>query len=137
MIPHVQLPGHAAEWTSKDRAAVTADLGAHFRRTGFVLVDGPGIPADLIEDVYAEMRRFYQLSQAEKSLYDATERSQFLGYRGLGRERSRTHGGTEACEQYRIGHTTQELPLSSAVDFYQAPFPESLGLSNERCNSGC
>ncbi|MFE9491269.1 2OG-Fe(II) oxygenase family protein [Streptomyces sp. NPDC006641] len=128
MIPHVQLPGHAAEWTSKDRAAVAADLGANFRRTGFVLVHDHGIPAGLIEGVYTEMRRFYQLSPAEKSLYDATEQSQFLGYRGLGRERSRTHGGTEACEQYRIGHTAQELPLPSAVDFYHAPFPESLEL---------
>ncbi|QEU77099.1 2OG-Fe(II) oxygenase family protein [Streptomyces subrutilus] len=128
MIPHVQLPGHAAGWTSKDRAAVAVDLGRSFRRTGFVFVHNHGIPDDLIGDVYSETRRFYQLAPAQKSLYDATEQSQFLGYRGLGRERSRIHGGTEACEQYRIGHTTEEATLSCAVDFYHGPFPKSLEL---------
>ncbi|MEU9928554.1 2OG-Fe(II) oxygenase family protein [Streptomyces anulatus] len=124
----MRLPGHAADWTSKDRAAVAARLGRHFRNQGFLFVHDHGIPADLIGDVYRETRRFYQLSPAEKNRYDATEKSQFLGYRGLGRERSRTHDGTEACEQYRVGNTTDELPLPASVDFYHAPFPRSLEL---------
>ncbi|MEV7427933.1 MULTISPECIES: 2OG-Fe(II) oxygenase family protein [unclassified Streptomyces] len=128
MIPHIQLPGHAAGWTAKDRAEVASGLGADLRFRGFVFVHNHGVPADLVAEVYAETRRFYQLPQAEKSRYDATEHSQFLGYRGLGRERSRTHGGTEACEQYRIGNTTGELPLSVSADFCHAPFVTSLEL---------
>ncbi|WP_327233746.1 isopenicillin N synthase family oxygenase [Streptomyces sp. NBC_01317] len=126
MIPHVQLPGHAADWTSKDRAQVAADIGGDLRLKGFLFVHNHGIPTGLIRDAYDETQRFYRLPQAEKSRYDATERSQFLGYRGLGRERSRTHGGTEVCEQYRVGHTTGELPLHAPADFYHAPFPKSL-----------
>ncbi|MFJ8333493.1 2OG-Fe(II) oxygenase family protein [Streptomyces sp. NPDC094437] len=127
MIPHVQLPGHAADWTAQDRAEVAAGIGGHCRRKGFVFLHHHGIPADLISEVYAETRRFYRLPPAEKGRYDATERSQFLGYRGLGRERSRVHDGTEVCEQYRIGTTTGRLPPVSA-DFYHAPFPRSLEL---------
>ncbi|MCX4725031.1 2OG-Fe(II) oxygenase family protein [Streptomyces sp. NBC_01306] len=128
MISHMQLPGHAAGWTSKDRAAVAAGLGGRFRLQGFLFVHNHGVRAELIKDVYEETRRFYQLSPTEKSRYDATEQSQFLGYRGLGRERSRTHSGTEACEQYRVGNTTDELPPPASVDFYHAPFPKSLEL---------
>ncbi|MFJ4771032.1 2OG-Fe(II) oxygenase family protein [Streptomyces uncialis] len=128
VIPHVELPGHAAGWTAKDRAQVAASLGGVCRRGGYFFVHRHGIPAGLIGSVYEETRRFYRLSPAEKSRYDATEQSQFLGYRGLGRERSRTHGGTEVCEQYRIGNTTGDLPLPASTDFYHAPFPKSLEL---------
>lgn len=136
MIPHVQLPGRATDWTAKDRAAVAADIGGDLRLKGFLFVHNHGIPADLIRDVYEETQRFYRLSPAEKSRYDATEHSQFLGYRGLGRERSRTHGGTEACEQYRIGGTTEDLPLRVAADFYHAPFPKSMELFNHLMHLG-
>ncbi|MFJ8770455.1 2OG-Fe(II) oxygenase family protein [Streptomyces clavifer] len=130
MIPHVQLPGHAGGWSSNDLAAVAADIGGPIRREGFVFVHGHGIAPDLIGDVYEETRRFYRLPGEVKSRYDATGQSQFLGYRGLGRERSRIHGGTEACEQYRIGGITSSLPLGTSADFYHAPFPASLELFN-------
>jgi len=128
VIPHIELPGHAANWTLKDRAAVAAETGGSCRLQGFFFVHNHGIPADLIGDVYGETQRFYRLPPAHKSRYDATEQSQFLGYRGLGRERSRIHGGTEACEQYRVGSTTDQLPSPTSVDFYHAPFPKSLEL---------
>ncbi|MGK5638237.1 2-oxoglutarate and iron-dependent oxygenase domain-containing protein [Streptomyces sp. URMC 126] len=136
MIPHVQLPGIAANWTSKDRAAIAAAIGGDCRLKGFFFAHNHGIPADLFRDVYAEMRRFYRLPQAEKSQFDATEQSQFLGYRGLGRERSRTHGGTESCEQYRVGNTTGELPLPVSADFYHALFPKSLELFHHLTHLG-
>ncbi|MFD7425654.1 2OG-Fe(II) oxygenase family protein [Streptomyces sp. NPDC059818] len=128
MISHLEVPGHAAGWTSEDRSAVAAGLGGNFRAEGFLFVHNHGIPAHLITDVYEETRRFYSLSPAEKGQYDACEQSQFLGYRRLGRERSRTHGGTESCEQYRVGNTTDDLPLPTPADFYHTPFPKSLEL---------
>ncbi|MEU8630219.1 2-oxoglutarate and iron-dependent oxygenase domain-containing protein [Streptomyces sp. NPDC048669] len=132
----MQLPGHAADWTSRDRAAVAAGIGGALRREGFLFVHNHGIPTGLIRDVYGETQRFYRLPPAEKSRYDATEQSQFLGYRGLGRERSRTHGGTEGCEQYRVGNTTDELPLPTAADLFHAPFPKSLELFSHLTHLG-
>ncbi|MET8346747.1 2OG-Fe(II) oxygenase family protein [Streptomyces microflavus] len=136
MISHVHLPGHAAGWTSKNRARVGADIGGDLRLQGFLFVHDHGIPTGLIRDVYEETQQFFRLPLAEKSPYDATEQSQFLGYRGLGRERSRTHGGAEACEQYRIGHTTGELPLHSSAEVYHAPFPKSLELFHHLAQLG-
>lgn len=128
MVPHVELPGHPAGWTSKERAAVAEAIGGVCRREGYFFVHNHGVPAGLVKEVYEEMRRFYQLPVAEKNRYDATEESQFLGYRGLGRERSRTHSGTEACEQYRIGNITDDLAMPDSVDFYHEHFPKSVEL---------
>ncbi|MGW7411150.1 isopenicillin N synthase family dioxygenase [Streptomyces sp. NPDC054863] len=128
MTTHVQLPGNAAEWTSGDRAAVAAELGGAWRHEGCFFVHHHGIPAGLIAEVYEETQRFYQLPLEEKNRYEATEKSQFLGYRGFGREKSRTHSGAEACEQYRIGNVTDELGIPESVDFYHAHFPKSLEL---------
>lgn len=136
MIPHLQLPGPAAGWSSTDRTAVAAGLGGHCRDRGFLFVHNHGIPSGLLSEVYGEMDRFYRLPVAQKSAYDACEQSQFLGYRGLGRERSRTHGGTEACEQYRVGHTTEDLPLPASTDFYHARFPKSLQLMDHLTRLG-
>ncbi|MFI0983625.1 2-oxoglutarate and iron-dependent oxygenase domain-containing protein [Streptomyces sp. NPDC021093] len=128
MIPQIQLPGPAAGWTSKDLETVANDIGGICRREGYLFVHNHGIPDELIKDVYAETQRFYQLPPEQKSKYDATEKSQFLGYRGLGRERSRTHSGTEACEQYRVGNTTPDLALLESVGFYHEHFPKSMEL---------
>ncbi|MFC4503565.1 MULTISPECIES: 2-oxoglutarate and iron-dependent oxygenase domain-containing protein [Streptomyces] len=136
MIPQIRLPGPAAGWTSKERQAVADDIGDICRREGFFFVRDHGIPVGLIQDVYAEMRTFYRLPSDEKNKYDAAEESQFLGYRGLGRERSRTHSGTEACEQFRIGNVTGELTLPESVDFYHEPFPKSLELFHRLTDLG-
>lgn len=120
--------GAAGEWTSKDRQSVAERIGGICRKEGYFFVHNHGVPAELLKEVYAEMQRFYRLPPEEKSKYDATEKSQFLGYRGLGREKSRTHAGTEACEQYRIGNTTPDLALPESVDFYHEHFPKSLEL---------
>lgn len=128
MIPHVRLPGHVAGWTLKEKTAVAAAMGDACRHEGFFFVHDHGIPTDLIGEVYSETQLFYRLPVEEKGKYEATEKSQFLGYRGLGREKSRTHSGTEACEQYRLGNTTHELALPESVDFYHEHFPKSLEL---------
>ncbi|WP_308158971.1 2OG-Fe(II) oxygenase family protein [Amycolatopsis magusensis] len=127
MIPQVRLPGHSDGWTSADRAVVAVNIGDACRRQGYFFVHDHGVPPELICDAYSEARRFYRLTLEEKSKYDTAEDSQFLGYRALGRERSRVHRGTESCEQYRIGNTTDELAVPEA-DFYHAQFPQSLEL---------
>nr|WP_202487745.1 isopenicillin N synthase family oxygenase [Streptomyces sp. SID8354] len=125
------MPGNAANWTSHDRADVAARIGQICRSEGYFFVHGHGIPAELIKEVYSETKRFYALPLDEKNKYEAVEGSQFLGYRALGRERSRIHGGTEACEQYRIGNTTGDLALTQPVNFYHEHFPTSMELFHQ------
>ncbi|MEV0415885.1 2-oxoglutarate and iron-dependent oxygenase domain-containing protein [Streptomyces sp. NPDC050448] len=122
VIPDVRLPNHGGDWTAEDKARVAAEIGAACRSGGYFFLYHHGIDADLLSAVYEETRRFYRLPAAEKIKYNSSERSQFLGYRGLGREKSTAHAGAEACEQYRIGNTKGALGAPVAADFYHAPF---------------
>ncbi|MEV0327369.1 2-oxoglutarate and iron-dependent oxygenase domain-containing protein [Micromonospora echinospora] len=128
MIPYVELPGPAAQWTAEDRAAVAQAIGKAFRNGGFFLAGNHGVPAALVDGSFAEMTEFYRLPQSEKDRYAVREEAQFLGYRGLGGEKSRTHSGAEACEQYRIGNTTGQLSLAGSPAFYHEHFPTSTEL---------
>ncbi|GHE15513.1 2OG-Fe(II) oxygenase family protein [Streptomyces alanosinicus] len=121
-IPDVCLPNPGAGWTAEDKARAAAEIGAACRRGGYFFLRHHGVAADLLSAVYEETRQFYRLPVTEKSKYNASEQSQFLGYRGLGREKSTAHAGAEACEQYRIGNAEGALGMRIAADFYSAPF---------------
>lgn len=122
VISDVCLPNRGGGWTAQDKARAAAAIGAACRSGGYFFLRHHGIAADLLSAVYEETRRFYRLPVAEKIKYNASEQSQFLGYRGLGREKSTAHAGAEACEQYRIGNTKGALGTPVASDLYRAPF---------------
>ena len=128
MIPRIDMPGSPTGWTARERTTVAAAIGKAFRNGGFFQVSNHGVSANLISETFAEMMGFYRLSQLEKARYAVREGAQFLGYRGLGGEKSRTHSGTEACEQYRIGNTTDELPLTESIKFYHERFSTAMTL---------
>jgi flavonol synthase len=123
VIPRIDLPGPAAAWTTQEKAAIASSMGKALRSGGFFEASNHGVPAQVISETFTEMTEFYRLPEREKIRYAVREEAQFLGYRGLGGEKSRAHSGAEACEQYRIGHTTTELPLTeSAAAFYHERF---------------
>lgn len=124
MIPHVDLPDPDQEWTAETKQSIASDIGKNFRELGFFFVHNHGIPQALTDEVFNETKRFYQLPQEEKKRYDCRDESHYLGYRGLGREKSRTHSGAEPCEQYRIGNTDGPLEPGYSADFYHEPFPQ-------------
>jgi len=128
MIPCIDMPGPLADWTVQERTTVAEAIGKAFRNGGFYQASNHGVPTNLISETFAEMMDFYRLPQLEKARYAASEGVQFLGYRGLGGEKSRTHSGTEACEQYRIGNITDELPLTESLTFYHERFSTAMAL---------
>ncbi|MFC5145793.1 2OG-Fe(II) oxygenase family protein [Streptomyces aureoversilis] len=99
-----------------------AEIGEVCRRSGFFSVRGHGIPAALVTSAFEETARFYARPLREKTEFNAGVRSQFLGYRSVGQEKSTSHAGGEACEQYRIGRTTGALASGRPADFYHEPF---------------
>ncbi|MGG2459767.1 2-oxoglutarate and iron-dependent oxygenase domain-containing protein [Streptomyces sp. RGM 3693] len=127
-IPDVCLPSPDVRWTVEDKARVAAEIGAACRRGGYFFLRHHGVAADLLSAAYEETRRFYRLPVDEKRKFNASAQSQFLGYRGLGREKSTAHTGSEACEQYRIGNIEGALDMPASADFYHAPFTNGASL---------
>ncbi len=129
-IKTVQLPTfHGAEVSAQDRQLSQA-IAELSRRDGYFFLDDHGVIADSISATIEETARFYARPYPEKSEFQCSGSSQFLGYRGLGAERSLSHQGSEACEQYRIGNVVPNPSGSIDVDqdHFHAPFPKALDL---------
>jgi isopenicillin N synthase-like dioxygenase len=105
-----------------DSGEGVAVLGEACRRLGFFFARHHGIPEASTGPAFEETRRFYARPDDEKRTYAASARSQFLGYRGVGQEKSTSHAGGEACEQYRIGRTTHALAVEPSSGFFHGPF---------------
>ncbi|HEX4093671.1 MAG TPA: 2-oxoglutarate and iron-dependent oxygenase domain-containing protein [Trebonia sp.] len=52
--------------TADSTAAVAAELVASFRRTGFAVITGHGVPAEVLDDMCAVSREFFSLPLEEK-----------------------------------------------------------------------
>ncbi|MGW7079969.1 2OG-Fe(II) oxygenase family protein [Streptomyces sp. NPDC054871] len=105
-----------------------AEISEACRQHGFFFVRNHGVPIDLVASAFEETRKFYLQPLSEKIKFNASVASQFLGYRSLGREKSTSHTGGEACEQYRIGRTTGALASGRTADFYHEPFRQCAAL---------
>ncbi len=121
-IPIVQWPTGDGPWTADETRRLPAAVGDACRHSGYFFLSNHGVSADLIAAAFEETRRFYSRPLDEKRRFNCSAKSQFLGYRGLGTEKSRMHSGAEACEQYRIGNAVATPASSGLVEFYHEPF---------------
>lgn len=97
-------------------------IGAACRDGGYFGIRTDAIDANLVRDTFEEIDRFYRQPEDVKAGYRATPQSQYLGYRGLGREKSRQHSGEEVCEQYRIGLVEPGEPVTPPAAHFESPF---------------
>ena len=135
-IPVVDWPRSDDPWTAGETRRVATAVGDACRHYGYFFLNNPGVSANLIGAVFEETRRFYSRPPDQKARFNCSARSQFLGYRGLGAEKSRMHSGAEACEQYRIGNTVAAPGLSGLVELYHEPFRQGTLLFEELVKVG-
>ena len=135
-IPVVDWPLGDGPWTIDETRHVASAVGEACRRYGYFFLNHHGIPADLIAATFDETRRFYSLSTDQKRRFNCSAESQFLGYRGLGAEKSLMHSGGEACEQYRIGNIVQTPESQAVARFCHEPFSQGTILFEELVKIG-
>lgn len=111
--------------------SASAAVGAACRDGGYFGIRTDAISASLVRETFQEIDRFYRETEDVKEGYRATSQSQYLGYRGLGREKSRQHSGEEVCEQYRIGLVEPAAPVAPPAAHFESPFPAGKGLFDE------
>jgi len=150
LLPSVELRGNVAtlmstgrslgmpvvEWCLRDAPGTAAAIGAACQRTGYFTLRNHGVSAELLALTFEETRTFYALSDEQKGKFNCSASSQFLGYRGLGAEKSLMHGGGEACEQYRIGNIFDTRESHGLVDYYNQPFRRATLLFGDMARLG-
>jgi isopenicillin N synthase-like dioxygenase len=91
-----------------DRAEFLADLREAARDTGFLYLEGHGVPATLIEEVLALSRRFFALPEKDKLAIEMVNSPHFRGYNRAGFEHTR--GKPDWREQLDVGSEREPLP---------------------------
>lgn len=127
-IPFVEWSSGDASWTAEETQRAARAVGDACRQSGYFLLGNHGVPAELIAAGFDETNRFYSRPPDQKARFTCSAESQFLGYRGLGAEKSRMHSGAEACEQYRIGNYVATSALSGSAALYHEPFGRGMML---------
>jgi isopenicillin N synthase-like dioxygenase len=135
-IPFVEWPSGDGPWATDETRRVATAVGDACRHFGYFFLNNHAVPADLIAAAFDETNRFYSRTPDQKAGFNCSAQSQFLGYRGLGAEKSRMHSGAEACEQYRIGNYVATPALSGLVELYHEPFRRGMMLFEELVKVG-
>ena len=133
-IPVVEWPGEP--WTRDETQRVARAVGDACRRYGYFFLKQHGVSPDLLAAAFNETQRFYSLSLDQKRRFNCSVQSQFLGYRGLGAERSLMHAGGEACEQYRIGNFVDRPETQAVAALCHQPFSQGTILLEELETAG-
>jgi len=135
-IPFIELPMGNGPWAIDQMRRVATAVDEACRHTGYFFLSQHAVPADLFDAAFDETLKFYSRPVGQKSKFNCSVQSQFLGYRGLGAEKSLMHEGGEACEQYRIGNIAATPASQAMTDLYQEPFRQGTVLFQELVKLG-
>lgn len=90
-----------------DLAQAADRLGDSFRRTGFAVIEGHGIPQDLIDEAWRVVQAFFALPDAVKRRYHVAGGAGQRGYTPFGIE---TAKGASLSDLKEFWHVGRDLP---------------------------
>lgn len=106
-IPSVDLQ----EFLSGDetlRKKFIAEIGAAFEDVGFVAVKNHGVPDELIESLYGEVKTFFSQPTDLKSKYEVPGLAGQRGYTSFGKEHAKQSDVADLKEFWQFGQTVAD-----------------------------
>lgn len=128
-IPRLDLQ-HYTQGTAEQRAQFVKDIGKAFNETGFVTIANHGLSPELIEELYAVVKAFFELPQDIKDQYEYPELAGQRGYTSKGREKAKDAKVPDLKEFWQRGQTIVGEEYSKA-DFPDNPAVAELPRFNE------
>lgn len=116
--PSARITPVPLDLVDRDLAAAAAALGDSFRRTGFAVVEGHGIPAAVIDRAWAEAQAFFALPDAVKRRYHVPGGAGQRGYTPFGIE---TAKGACVHDLKEFWHVGRDLPEGHPFAHLMAP----------------
>jgi isopenicillin N synthase-like dioxygenase len=101
-----------------DLAEAAARLGDSFRRTGFAVIEGHGIPAGVIDAAWSTARSFFALPEDVKRSYFVEGGAGQRGYTPFGIE---TAKGATQSDLKEFWHVARDLPTGHRFADIMAP----------------
>ena len=90
------------------RNAFASELGKAFHEVGFVGIINHGIPKSLVDDFYANAKKFFALDVATKRQYEVSGLAGQRGYTSFGKEHAKQAKVADLKEFFQIGQTVTD-----------------------------
>ena len=127
LVPVVNLQDYLSGNPEK-KAAFIQQIGNAFEETGFVAVEGHGIPQASIDKFYGLVEDFFALPVDTKWSYEKVEYAGQRGYTSFGREKAKQSELADLKEFWQIGQYIEDGEVMPADDYPDnievAEFPE-------------
>jgi len=120
-IPRLDLNDYI-NGTPEQKKKFSDDIGKAYNETGFVTIANHGMTKELMDELYAEVKKFFSLSEEDKRKYEKPELAGQRGYTSKGKEKAR---GDEVFKNTR--HCLHNAGLSILIrkDLHSAFCPDS------------
>ena len=124
-IPVVDLNSFL-KGSTEEKVQFSSSLGQAFEEVGFVSVKNHGIPEDLINRLYATVKSFFALSEADKRSYEILGLAGQRGYTSFGKEHAKGSDAPDLKEFFQYGQIIEEGMVSpeSYPDNVKVTVPE-------------
>ena len=110
-IPVVDLNSFL-KGSTEEKVQFSSSLGQAFEEVGFVSVKNHGIPEDLINRLYATVKTFFSLSEADKRSYEIVGLAGQRGYTSFGKEHAKGSDAPDLKEFFQYGQIIDEGVVS-------------------------
>lgn len=109
LVPSVDL----RDFTSGDperKQKFVEEIGAAFENIGFVALSGHFLSDKLVDDLYAEIKKFFDLPQATKDKYEIEGIGGQRGYTSFGKEHAKGRKEGDLKEFWHFGQYVEDNP---------------------------
>ncbi|WP_273566930.1 isopenicillin N synthase family dioxygenase [Maribacter halichondriae] len=101
-IPSVDLTDFVSEYEGR-KEKFTKEIGKAFEEIGFVALSGHFLSEELVEDLYAEIKKFFDLPQEVKNNYEIEGIGGQRGYTSFGKEHAKGRKEGDLKEFWHFG----------------------------------
>jgi len=112
-IPSVDLGDFVSGEPQRKKKFIT-EIGQAFEQIGFVALSGHFLSDDLVEDLYAEIKNFFNLPQETKDKYEIEGIGGQRGYTSFGKEHAKGRKEGDLKEFWHFGQYVADNPKLSA-----------------------
>lgn len=118
-IPRLDLLTYTAG-SAEQRRTFSQEIGKAFNETGFVTIANHGLSQELIDELYAVVRAFFEQSEEVKEKYEFPELAGQRGYTSKGKEKAKDANTPDLKEFWQRGQTIV------GEEYDKADFPDNI-----------
>lgn len=115
-IPSVDL-SLFTKGSEQEKQLFVSALGKAYEDIGFVAVSNHGISAELIENLYSEVKAFFELPEAVKTAYEIPEIRGQRGYVSFGKEHAKNSNSGDLKEFWHFGQEVNDEPTGKQLAY--------------------